>query len=72
MGEEKTKPEKAKPEQAKPEQAKPKKSPREMIAALPEIWELLRPRRRLLTAGFVLMAVNRVSGLVLPASTKFL
>lgn len=67
MGEEKTKPEKA-----KPEQAKPKKSPREMIAALPEIWELLRPRRRLLTAGFVLMAVNRVSGLVLPASTKFL
>ena len=67
MGEEKTKPEKA-----KPEQAKPKKSSREMIAALPEIWELLRPRRRLLAAGFVLMAVNRVSGLVLPASTKFL
>ena len=67
MGEEKTKPEKA-----KPEQAKPKKSSREMIAALPEIWGLLRPRRRLLAAGFVLMAVNRVSGLVLPASTKFL
>ena len=67
MGEEKTKLEKA-----KPEQAKPKKSPREMIATLPEIWELLRPRRRLLAVGFVLMVVNRVSGLVLPASTKFL
>ena len=49
-----------------------KKSPREMIAALPEIWKLLRPRRRLLAAGFLLVAINRVSGLVLPASTKFL
>ncbi len=64
--------EKTKPEKTKPEKTKPKKSPREMIAALPEIWELLRPRRRLLAAGFALMAVNRVSGLVLPASTKFL
>jgi subfamily B ATP-binding cassette protein MsbA len=33
---------------------------------------LVRPRRRLLAIGFGLMAVNRVSGLVLPASTKFL
>ena len=49
-----------------------KKSPREMIAALPEIWKLLRPRRRLLAAGFLLVAINRLSGLVLPASTKFL
>jgi ABC-type multidrug transport system fused ATPase/permease subunit len=30
------------------------------------------PRRGLLTLGFVLMAVNRISGFVLPASTKFL
>ena len=43
-----------------------------MIALLPEVWQLLRPRRGLLAVGFVLMAVNRVSGLVLPASTKFL
>ncbi|MBI3933688.1 MAG: ABC transporter ATP-binding protein [Acidobacteria bacterium] len=54
------------------EKSKPKRSVRETIANFPEIWELLRPRRSLLAAGFVLMAVNRVSGLVLPASTKFL
>ncbi|MFI5181352.1 MAG: ABC transporter ATP-binding protein [Thermoanaerobaculia bacterium] len=41
-------------------------------ALLPDIWALVRPRRRLLASGFVLMAVNRVSGLVLPASTKYL
>src|SRR5580704_13421974 len=39
---------------------------------LPEIWRLVRPRRWLLLSGLVLMAINRVSGLVLPASTKFL
>jgi subfamily B ATP-binding cassette protein MsbA len=38
----------------------------------PDLWELVRPRRALLAFGLVLMAVNRVSGLVLPASTKFL
>ena len=32
----------------------------------------MRPRRRLLALGFVLMVVNRVTSLVLPASTKFL
>jgi ABC-type multidrug transport system fused ATPase/permease subunit len=39
---------------------------------LPELWALVRPRRGLLVIGFVLMAINRVSGLVLPASTKYL
>ncbi len=39
---------------------------------LPDIMELVRPRRGLLAIGFVLMIINRVSGLVLPASTKFL
>ncbi len=34
--------------------------------------ELVRPRRGLLLLGMVLMAINRVSGLVLPASTKYL
>lgn len=38
----------------------------------PEIHQLIGPRRWLLAAGFVLMAVNRVCGLVLPASTKYL
>jgi subfamily B ATP-binding cassette protein MsbA len=32
----------------------------------------MRPRRRLLALGFVLMVINRVTSLVLPASTKFL
>jgi len=39
---------------------------------LPFVWELMVPRRKLLLAGFVLMLINRMSGLVLPASTKFL
>ncbi|OLB82695.1 MAG: ABC transporter permease [Acidobacteria bacterium 13_2_20CM_2_57_6] len=32
----------------------------------------MKPRRGLLALGFVLMAINRLSGLVLPASTKYL
>lgn len=39
---------------------------------LPDVWELIRPRRGLLALGFVLMVINRISGLVLPYSTKFL
>jgi subfamily B ATP-binding cassette protein MsbA len=39
---------------------------------LPAVWELMRPRQGLLALGFVLMVINRVSGLVLPYSTKFL
>jgi ABC-type multidrug transport system fused ATPase/permease subunit len=53
------------------EVAKPPKIQR-FRAILPEVWELMRPRRRLLAIGFVLMVINRVSGFVLPASTKFL
>ena len=39
---------------------------------LPAVWDLMRPRRGLLALGFLLMIINRVSGLVLPYSTKFL
>src|SRR5262249_31353178 len=54
-------------------QAKPKTPAVQQIrGALPEIWALIRPRRALLGVGLVLMAINRVAGLVLPASTKFL
>src|SRR5437899_7702027 len=38
---------------------------------LPDVWALMKPRRELLALGFVLMAINRVSGLVLPASMKY-
>jgi ABC-type multidrug transport system fused ATPase/permease subunit len=41
-------------------------------ALWPLIAELVRPRRRLLLVGCALIMVNRVAGLVLPASTKFL
>ena len=39
---------------------------------MPEVWELMAPRRQILAIGFVLMVINRLSGLVLPASTKYL
>jgi subfamily B ATP-binding cassette protein MsbA len=39
---------------------------------LPDLWVLVRPRRWLLLGGLVLMSINRVAGLVLPASTKYL
>jgi ABC-type multidrug transport system fused ATPase/permease subunit len=39
--------------------------------SLPEVWALIKPRRGLLALGFVLMAINRVCGLVLPASAKY-
>jgi subfamily B ATP-binding cassette protein MsbA len=50
--------------------SKPKAS--RLLDQLPEVWVLLRPRRGLLAVGLVLMAINRVSGMVLPASTKYL
>jgi ABC-type multidrug transport system fused ATPase/permease subunit len=51
--------------------AKPPKIQR-LKAVWPEVWKLMRPRRGLLALGFILMVINRVSGFVLPASTKFL
>jgi len=39
---------------------------------LPDVWALMKPRRGLLALGFGLMAINRLAGLVLPASTKYL
>ena len=35
-------------------------------AVLPEVWQLMRPRRGLLAAGFVLMVINKIAGFVLP------
>src|ERR1700682_3546133 len=39
---------------------------------LPDVWALIKPRTGLLMLGLGLRAINRVSGLVLPASTKYL
>jgi subfamily B ATP-binding cassette protein MsbA len=39
---------------------------------LPDVLALIRPRRGILALGFGLMVINRLSGLILPASTKYL
>jgi ABC-type multidrug transport system fused ATPase/permease subunit len=39
---------------------------------LPEVWKLMRPRLWLLSGSFLLMIINRASGLILPASTRYL
>ncbi|HXX43996.1 MAG TPA: ABC transporter ATP-binding protein [Candidatus Acidoferrales bacterium] len=50
------------------------KTPAKPLAwkVLPHVWPLLKPRRGIFALGFVLMATNRFSGLVLPASSKYL
>jgi ABC-type multidrug transport system fused ATPase/permease subunit len=51
----------------------PKKRSSERLRELwPDIRELIRPRRKTLALGFLLMAISRPCGLVLPASTKWL
>src|SRR5271170_4129979 len=49
---------------------KSKKKP-ELKKVMPEVWRLVRPRRWLLLFGLILVAINRVAGLVLPLSTKY-
>jgi ABC-type multidrug transport system fused ATPase/permease subunit len=39
---------------------------------LPDVLALIKPRTGILALGFGLMVINRVSGLILPASTKYL
>ncbi len=50
---------------------KPKRS-ESLKTLLPEVLALMKPRRGLLALGAVLMLINRVCGLVLPYSTKYL
>ncbi|SFS15649.1 ATP-binding cassette, subfamily B, MsbA [Granulicella pectinivorans] len=49
--------------------SRPKPSLKKM---LPEVWKLIKPYRMLLAGSFLIMIVNRASGLILPASTKYL
>ncbi len=52
---------------------KPKKSTSQRFRDVwPDIRDMIKPRRGILAAGFGLMIVNRLCGLVLPGSTKFL
>jgi subfamily B ATP-binding cassette protein MsbA len=50
---------------------KPKRS-ESLKTLLPEVLALMKPRRNLLFAGAALMIVNRVCGLALPVSSKYL
>src|SRR5271155_2957379 len=58
------------PEKASGTPERPKKR-KNAWKSLPDVWALMKPRRGLLALGFLLMAINRVSGLVLPASTRY-
>jgi ABC-type multidrug transport system fused ATPase/permease subunit len=44
----------------------PGKKKTDFRKAMPEIWRLVRPRKWLLLLGLLLVAINRVAGLVLP------
>ena len=48
------------------------KKPVSLKAVWPMIWGLVKPRRVMLGAGFMLVIVKSVCGLVLPGSSKFL
>ena len=51
----------------------PKKPASERLRILwPDIWGLVRPRRRLLFIGFLLIVISKLCGLVLPWSTRYL
>jgi ABC-type multidrug transport system fused ATPase/permease subunit len=54
-----------------PVKAKPSGSER-LRDLWPDIREMVRPRRGVIAIGFVLMVINRLCGLVLPASSKVL
>ena len=48
---------------------RPKDPPWKM---LPHVWALIKPRGGILALGFALMVINRICGLVLPATPKYL
>ncbi len=51
----------------------PKRKQSERIREIwPDLREMILPRRKLLALGLVLMIINRLSGMVLPYSTRFL
>jgi ABC-type multidrug transport system fused ATPase/permease subunit len=49
-----------------------KKKPPSLKAIWPDLREMILPRRGLLAFSFVLMVINRVAGVVLPISSKFM
>jgi subfamily B ATP-binding cassette protein MsbA len=55
-----------------PQKAPKKRSSERLRELWPDIREMMRPRRKVLALGFVLMVISRVCGLVLPTSSKYL
>jgi ABC-type multidrug transport system fused ATPase/permease subunit len=55
-----------------PQKAPKKRSSERLRELWPDIREMMRPRRKILAVGFVLMVISRVCGLVLPTSSKYL
>jgi subfamily B ATP-binding cassette protein MsbA len=55
-----------------PQKAPKKRSSERLRELWPDIREMMRPRRKILALGFLLMVISKVCGLVLPASTKYL
>jgi ABC-type multidrug transport system fused ATPase/permease subunit len=55
-----------------PQKAPQKRSSERIRELWPDIREMMRPRRKILAIGFVLMVISRVCGLVLPVSSKYL
>jgi len=60
------------PKKSKEGSQKPPLTAKRLRAVAPVVWDLMRPRKKLLALGFGLMAINRVSALVLPYSTRYL
>jgi ABC-type multidrug transport system fused ATPase/permease subunit len=61
------------PRKVREADGKSKKSTTESLRAIwPDLREMILPRRNLLIGSLFLMAVNRLSGLVLPYSTRFM
>ncbi|GGG93260.1 ABC transporter ATP-binding protein [Silvibacterium dinghuense] len=57
---------------AAPGQKESTKSKVNVRQSLSGVWEMLRPRKGMLFAGFLLIIVNRIAGFGLPFSTKLL
>lgn len=60
------------PEEKDKEKKTRREKSRRSWRVMPEVWALMKKRRGVLALGLLLMAVNRVAGLALPASPKYL
>jgi subfamily B ATP-binding cassette protein MsbA len=69
-----TQPQSAQPHGTQPAEPHPSRAKKLKSAwkALPDVWALIHPRRGLLALGLGLTAINRLSGLILPGSTRYL